>query len=137
MAAIRADFIFRTLKILQKDLAELDIPLHVEIVDPRKGIPRKIVELMKEWQATELFSNLEYEIDELDRDKMLISEAETSNICITYCHDQCVVEPGTIMSGVFPESSSLADFYSQGDQCQSILPFYENGFLKFRTIALT
>jgi len=137
MAAIRADFIFRTLKILQKDLAELDIPLHVETVDTRKEIPRKIVALMKQWQATELFSNLEYEIDELNRDKMLIREAETSNISITYCHDQCVVEPGTIMSGVFPKSSSLADFYSQGNQCQSILPFYGNGFLKFRTIALT
>lgn len=94
------DFILRTLRVLQMDLAELNIPLHIEVVEPRNGIPARIVELMNEWNATELFANIEYEIDELERDERLIRAAEGPQIRVTYCHDQCVVEPGTIVSGV-------------------------------------
>jgi deoxyribodipyrimidine photo-lyase len=82
------------------DLAELDIPLHIEVVEPRKGIPSRIVELMNEWDAMELFANIEYEVDELDRDERLIRAAEGPQIRVTFSHDQCVVEPGTIVSGV-------------------------------------
>ena len=84
------------------DLRELDIPLHIEVVDPRKEIPSRIVELMKEWEATELYANIEYEIDELDRDERLLRAAEGPQIRVTYSHDQCVVEPGKIVSGVLP-----------------------------------
>ena|ERR1700738_657913 len=70
------------------------------MVEPRRGVPAKVVELMKAWNATELFANIEYEIDELERDKNLIREAEALEIRITYEHDQCVVEPGAIVSGV-------------------------------------
>jgi deoxyribodipyrimidine photo-lyase len=82
------------------DLAELDIPLHIEVVEPRKGIPARIVELMKEWDATELYANIEYEVDELDRDERLIRAAGAARNRVTYSHDQCVVEPGAIVSGV-------------------------------------
>lgn len=88
------------MKILQHDLALLDIPLHVATVEPRVQIPATIVDLMKRWKACELFANIEYEIDELDRDQKLIKEADASGLKVTYVHDQCVVEPGTIVSGV-------------------------------------
>jgi deoxyribodipyrimidine photo-lyase len=91
----------RTLAILQRELALLDIPLHIETVEPRRGIPAKVVELMKTWNATELFANIEYEVDELERDQNLLKEVEGTEIRITYSHDQCVVEPDTIFSGVW------------------------------------
>jgi deoxyribodipyrimidine photo-lyase len=90
----------RTLKILQQDLAHLDIPLLIEVIESRKGIPAKIVQFMKEWKVSDLFANIEYEIDELDRDTRLIAEAEASQLRIIFCHDQCVVEPGEILTGV-------------------------------------
>ena len=99
-ASIRVDFILRTLCILQRDLAQLDIPLHVEIIDPREQIPSRIVELMNDWDATEVFANIEYEIDELDRDIQVIETAEKAGINTTFIHDQCVVEPGVIKSDV-------------------------------------
>ena len=99
-ASIRVDFILRTLSILKNDLAELDIPLYVEIIDPRKPIPNKIVELMNDWNATEIFANIEYEIDELDRDIQLVATAEKAGINTTFVHDQCVVQPGAIKSAV-------------------------------------
>jgi deoxyribodipyrimidine photo-lyase len=88
------------LEILRNELASLDIPLHIETVEPRQGIPAKVVELMKRWEATELFANIEYEIDELERDHNLLREAEAADIKITYTHDQCIVKPSTIVSGV-------------------------------------
>ena len=89
---------------LQMDLAELDIPLHIEVVEPRKGIPARIVQLMKEWDAAEMYANIEYEVDELDRDERLIRAAGAAGNLITLSHDQCVVEPGTIVSGVYASS---------------------------------
>lgn len=59
---------------------------------------------MKRWKASELFANIEYEIDELDRDEKLITEADAIGLRVTYVHDQCVVEPGTILSGVATQS---------------------------------
>jgi deoxyribodipyrimidine photo-lyase len=85
---------------LQQDLAGLDIPLHIETVEPRAHIPAKVVDMMKRSKASELFANIEYEIDELDRDEKLIKEADAIGLRVTYVHDQCVVEPGTIVSGV-------------------------------------
>lgn len=55
---------------------------------------------MTQWNATELFANIEYEVDELDRDKNLIGEVATCGMKVTYLHDQCVVEPGAILSQV-------------------------------------
>ena len=118
-ASIRVDFILRTLKILQRDLEGLDIPLHIETVEPRVHIPAKVVELMKRWKASELFANIEYEIDELDRDEKLIEEAERFGLKITYVHDQCVVEPGTIVSGVLTRL-----FYSLTDKTGKPMSVY-------------
>jgi len=55
---------------------------------------------MNDWDATEVFANIEYEIDELDRDIQVIETAETAGINTTFIHDQCVVEPGVIKSDV-------------------------------------
>ena len=55
---------------------------------------------MTKWNATELFANIEYEVDELDRDTKLIAKMGTGQARVTYIHDQCVVEPGVIVSGV-------------------------------------
>ncbi len=64
-APVRVDFILRTLGVLKEDLAKLDIPLYVETVEKRKNIPGRILELMGEWGASHLFTNVEYEVDEL------------------------------------------------------------------------
>jgi deoxyribodipyrimidine photo-lyase len=87
---------------LKRDLEELGIPLHVETVQPRRDIPGRIVELMKSWHADDIFANIEYEVDELDRDKNLIMKGIENEIRTTFVHDQCVVEPGIILSAVFP-----------------------------------
>lgn len=59
----RIDFVLRTLQQLQKDLAELDIPLYMETQEKRKVIPGRVVELCQQWEADHLCTNIEYEVD--------------------------------------------------------------------------
>jgi deoxyribodipyrimidine photo-lyase len=98
-APIRVDFTLRTLEVLRKDLDKLDIPLHVETVDDRKTVPRKIGELMEEWGASHLFANMEYEVDELRREAKLVRQLAAEGRSFDVVHDTCVVPPGELQSG--------------------------------------
>ena len=44
-SAPRVDFEMRTLKIMRKELAALDVPLYVETVDKRKEVPSRLINL--------------------------------------------------------------------------------------------
>jgi len=98
-APIRVDFMLRTLRVLKDDLAKLDIPLWVETVDKRAMVPGRIVELMREWGASHLFANLEYEVDELRREAKLARLLASRGMALNVAHDTCVVPPGQLTSG--------------------------------------
>ena len=46
-AAVRVGFTLRSLEVLQKDLAERDIPLYIESVEKRKNLPGRLIDLCK------------------------------------------------------------------------------------------
>lgn len=98
-APVRVDFILRTLAVLKEDLAKLDIPLHVETMDKRKNIPGRISELLKEWGAKHLYTNMEYEVDELRREAKLVRGLIKDGIAMEVFSDTCVVDPGALRSG--------------------------------------
>ena len=95
----RVDFMLRTLKVLQEDLSQLDIPLYMETVDKRKDIPARILELCESWGANHLFANIEYEVDELRREAKMIRLGLERGIAVEPVHDTCVVHPGELRSG--------------------------------------
>jgi deoxyribodipyrimidine photo-lyase len=94
----RVDLTLRTLQRLQKDLAELDIPLYMETQEKRKAIPGRIVELCQQWEAKHLCANIEYEVDELRRDAKLVRMCAAKDIDMALSHDTCVVTPGVLNS---------------------------------------
>jgi deoxyribodipyrimidine photo-lyase len=98
-APVRVDFMIRTLHVLKKDLAALDIPLYVETIKKRKDIPERILEFMEKWGVAHLFANMEYEVDELRRDAKLVKMCAERGISMEVVHDTCVVSPGTLVSG--------------------------------------
>ena len=98
-APVRVDFTLRNLEVLQKDLAKLDIPLHVETVEKRKNIDERVMQLLEEWNASHLFANMEYEVDELRREARLVRSCVENGIAMNVVHDTCVVEPGQLSSG--------------------------------------
>lgn len=115
----RVDFTLRTLKRLQQDLGELDIPLHMETQEKRKGIPDRVVELCQQWGANNLYANIEYEVDELRREAKLVRLCAKSDINFAPTHDTCVVTPGALSS-------------QQGKQYAVYTPWYRTwlAFLK-------
>jgi deoxyribodipyrimidine photo-lyase len=98
-APVRVDFILRTLEVLKADLAKLDIPLYVETVEKRKAIPGRILKLLEKWGASHLFTNVEYEVDELRREAELVRECLQKDIAMDVLADTCVLSPGELSSG--------------------------------------
>ena len=98
-APIRVDFILRNLAALKKDLEELNIPLYVETVEQRKKLSGRLIELCKEWGASHVYCNAEYEVDELRREAALTRDCLAHDISFNVVHDTCVVEPGKLSNG--------------------------------------
>ncbi|CAH7671441.1 photolyase [Phakopsora pachyrhizi] len=94
----RIDFVIRNLHDLQKRFKEeLNVPLYVVEIEPRKEIPERVIELVKEWGATHLLANIEHEVDELRRDiKVLELTSKVDGLEVDFIHDTCVVEPGQV-----------------------------------------
>lgn len=110
-APIRVDFTLRTLEVLKADLDKLDIPLHVETVEKRKDVPSRIAGLMEEWGANHLFANMEYEVDELRREAMVVKMLADKDKVFEVAHDTCVVPPGLLKTGSGKQYSVYSPWY--------------------------
>jgi len=94
----RVDFILRTLEVLKEDLDNLHIPLWVEVVEDRKNTGKRVMELMEKWNASHIFGNMEYEVDELRRDARIVNMALQKNINFTAVHDSVIAPPGALLT---------------------------------------
>ncbi|CEH18194.1 Deoxyribodipyrimidine photolyase/cryptochrome [Ceraceosorus bombacis] len=92
----RIDFVLRTLRILQKELAELSIPLAIESIDDRKSVSQRVLQKCKEWQASDLFANIEHEVDELWQKSSAVSGAHEYGVHAECLEDVYVVPPGSV-----------------------------------------
>ena len=64
--------------------------------EPRKLIPEAVVQLLESWNATRIFGNIEYEVDELRRDIKVAELCAGSDKHATFIADKLVVEPGKL-----------------------------------------
>lgn len=111
MSPSRVDFMLRSLEILKRDLAKLDIPLYVETVEARRNIPDRIHALMDEWGASHLFANMEYEVDELRREARMVRSLAMRGKSFQVVHDTCVVPPGSLQSGAGKQYAVYSPWY--------------------------
>ncbi|KAI0661061.1 DNA photolyase, FAD-binding/Cryptochrome [Cubamyces menziesii] len=96
-SARRIDFTLRNLRCIKDDLDKLDIPLYTATHTPRKQIPSFVHDLLLQWNASHVFGNIEYEVDELRRDLALCQIAKKhGKIACTFVHDKCIVPPGDV-----------------------------------------
>jgi deoxyribodipyrimidine photo-lyase len=91
----RVDFMLEGVKMLQKELKELNIPLVFLKSDKRDNYIPELVKFVKDQGVSHVFANYEYEIDELRRDIKFVEEVG-DDIQVSIFHDQTVVEPGTM-----------------------------------------
>ena len=95
----RVDFIFENLKLMQKELKDLDIPLIFLEAEERDQIVPTIIDFLKKQKVSHVFANFEYEVDELRRDIKVLNAGNKDGFRVSLRHDQCVVEPGTMLTG--------------------------------------
>ena len=108
---VRVDFILRSLEILKKDLADLDIPLYVETIEKRKTIPARIFELCAKWGVSHLYANIEYEVDELRREARMVEQGLGKGIAFTVVPDTCIVAPGELKTGTGKQYSVYSPWF--------------------------
>ena len=94
----RSDLIVETLALMQSELKELNIPFVFATAEGRKDIVPTILKFIKANQASHVYANFEYEVDELRRD-IRVLEQIGNDAQISLHHDQTVVEPGFIRTG--------------------------------------
>ncbi|CAG8528935.1 9513_t:CDS:2 [Funneliformis caledonium] len=96
VAPTRVDFWLRNLKELKKSLNELNIPLIIENVDNASDVPSVMIDWCKRLRISHLFANIEYEVDEMKRDKQVFDSATSNSIKVEMLHSQCIVKPGLL-----------------------------------------
>lgn len=91
----RCDFILENLRLMQKELADLNIPLVIVEADGRADIVPSAVKFLKDNDVSHVFANYEYEVDELRRDIKFVQQSKDQAVASLH-HDQTVIEPGTM-----------------------------------------
>ena len=94
----RSDLIVETLSLLQSELKELKIPLVFATAEGRKAIVPTIVDFIKSNDASHVYANYEYEVDEIRRD-IKVLEQLGKDAQVSLFHDQTIVEPGFVRTG--------------------------------------
>jgi len=75
----------------------------------------EVLKLAKTWGAGSVWSNLSYEVDELERDLRLIKEGSKQGVRVEFKHDRLVVKPGGVKKktggeGMYNVSSHSSPF---------------------------
>lgn len=94
----RSDFMLESIKLLQKQLADLHIPLVILEAKERGDKGSKVLELVKEQEVSHVYANIEYEVDELRRDLDFFDRLGDGQQFVLH-HDQMIVEPGKLRTG--------------------------------------
>ncbi|KAL6720003.1 hypothetical protein ACLMJK_001924 [Lecanora helva] len=93
----RTDLIVETLRLMHEELGKLNIPLIFVTAEGRKDIVPSIVDFIKLNNASHVYANFEYEVDEIRRDIKVLEEIG-NDAQVSLYHDQTVVEPGNIQT---------------------------------------
>ena len=59
-------------------------------------MPARVVSLLSELQAKNLFANIEHEVDELRRDIQVCELSKIAGVSCSFVNDKCIIAPGMI-----------------------------------------
>ncbi len=94
----KINFVLRHVIELQRSLKKLNIPLDIEKTQNFTTLPEDFLDYAKKLQCSDLYFNLEYELNERLRDQAIKHLFSENNIhCHSY-HDQMMLPPNQIMS---------------------------------------
>lgn len=87
---------FLSLSQVQEKLEKLNINLIVVKADKRSDILPNVLACLKKYGVSNLYLNLEYEVDELRLATSAVTDFLAENISVTPCHNSCIVDPGVL-----------------------------------------
>ncbi|ENM5786422.1 deoxyribodipyrimidine photo-lyase [Vibrio metoecus] len=96
VAPIQADFIWRRLGELQQELAALNVPLLYQQVADFKAAAEAVSQLASKLNATQVFANRDYELDEQQRDRHTELLLDERGISWATFDDKCLLPPGCV-----------------------------------------
>ncbi|KAJ7865372.1 DNA photolyase [Mycena olivaceomarginata] len=94
----RIDFTLRKLVLIKASLQKLHIPLRTITEPNRRVIPHQIISFLEHLNASAIYTNIEYEVGELQRDIEISKAAREKDIDAIFTYDKCVVEPGVVLT---------------------------------------
>ena len=95
LSTVRVDHL-KNQEQFQTSLADLHIPLYTITHTLSRTLPARLLSILRTLNATHLFGNIEYEIDELRRDIKIRDLSKAQGVKPTFLHNKCVVEPGVL-----------------------------------------
>jgi deoxyribodipyrimidine photo-lyase len=95
-SAAKVDFWLRHAGELSESLARLQIPLLIVNCDSYRELPGKLVSVAKKHRCTNLYFNLEYEVNEQSRDAAVAAGCEQAGIQVHRYDDRVIVPPRNI-----------------------------------------
>lgn len=97
-ASVKIDFALRTLRELSASLARLGIPLLVRTAPTPTDVIPTVLATAAQARCSSIHFNREYELNESRRDTTLLSAAKPRGIAVFPHHDQCLLEPGCVLT---------------------------------------
>ena len=98
-ANVKIDFIIKNLFLLEKKLAELNVPLTIIESDGYENDASLIGKFIEKKNIDKAFWNNQFGEDEAVRDNLVQSELDSKNIEVSTFNDQVVYEPGFLKTG--------------------------------------
>lgn len=95
----KMQFWFACLKDLQSELAALNIPLRVIETPDYPALPDKLLALANEVQASRLYLNHEYALNERQRDLAVLNRFRAEGRKVIGFHGDLVIPPGEVLTG--------------------------------------
>lgn len=95
-APVKINFWLRNLECLQNELKKLNIPLVILEADTYKDAIPVLKDFSTKHDVKNIYFNVEYPINELERDREIYTLFKENNIGVFAYHDQVVHEPGSL-----------------------------------------
>ena len=94
----KREFIVAQLRRLKSDLEKLNIPLFIINGHDFKSLPEVLLGFWQAHAIDSIFFNDEYEINERVLTHKVEELCVTENIAVNKFHDQCLIEPGSVLN---------------------------------------
>ena len=109
-AKCKVDFWLRSLQSLEKSLKKLNIPLQIIDGVDYQNTTKEIFKFCKANNISNVYFNLEYPINELERDRSTYQYLKENGIGVHTFHDQVIHQPGTLKTGAGNNFSVYSPF---------------------------